>query len=143
LYDRRRLENIWSDVEQLLVKRKLVELGNNYEIFGLLVRKVDEKPYLGDLEYHGAVVWPRDTPYLIEVMRALSMETYGVLINNLDHMISEGAVGYVNELFSLPVGQNPSPMRDWSFNPVPVKNYAQYWSHWCDPYINYFLEEKF
>jgi hypothetical protein len=143
LYDRRRLENIWSDVEQLLVKRKLVELGNNYEIFGLLVRKVDEKPYLGDLEYHGAVVWPRDTPYLIEVMRALSMETYGVLINNLDHMISEGAVGYVNELFSLPVGQNPSPMRDWSFNPVPVKNYAQYWSHWCDPYINYFLGEKF
>lgn len=138
LYDKRRLENIWSDIEQLLVKRKLVELGNGFEIFGLLVRKIDEKPYLGDLEYHGAVVWPRDTPYLIEIMRALSMETYGILINNLDHMVSEGAIGYVNELFSLPVGQNPSPIKDWSFNPVPVKNYAQYWSHWCDPYINYF-----
>jgi len=139
LYDKRSLENIWNDVKQLLVKRKLIELGNNYEIFGLLVRKVDEKPYLGDLEYHGAVVWPRDTPYLIEVMRTLSMETHGILINNLDHMLSEGAIGYVNELFSLPVGQNPSPTKDWSFNPVPVKNYAQYWSHWCDPYINYFL----
>ncbi|MEM2673798.1 MAG: hypothetical protein QXG34_03670, partial [Candidatus Bathyarchaeia archaeon] len=141
-YDERKIMKIWGDIEHLLVRRKLVELGNGCGIFGLLVRKVDEKPYLGDLEYHGTVVWPRDTPYLIEIMKSLSMEKeiYDILINNLDHMISEGAIGYVNELFSLPLGENPSPAKRYSSNPVPVKNFAQYWSHWCDPYIQYFLE---
>ncbi|MEM2272812.1 MAG: hypothetical protein QXX56_01175 [Candidatus Bathyarchaeia archaeon] len=139
-YDKKRLAVIWSHVERLLVIRKIVNLGNKYEIFGMLVRDLERKPYLGDLEYHGAVVWPRDTPYLIDLMRELGMrkEIYGILINNLDQMISEGAIGYENELFSLPLGQNPSPIKEYSFNPVPVKNYAQYWSHWCDPYIKYF-----
>ncbi|MHC1628775.1 MAG: hypothetical protein ACXQTI_08095 [Candidatus Nezhaarchaeales archaeon] len=138
LYNEKIALNLWSDLEQLLVKRKLVELGDTWEVFGLLVRKGEARPYLGDLEYHGAVVWPRDTPYLIEVMKFLSLDVYGVLINNLDHMISEGAIGYVNELFSMPTGQNPCPKGEESLNPVPVKNFAQYWSHWCDPYINYF-----
>ncbi|MCS7140495.1 MAG: hypothetical protein N3F04_05360 [Candidatus Nezhaarchaeota archaeon] len=133
------LSSIWSDVERIIVKRRLVSLGGSWEIFGVVARRMEEKPYLGDLEYHGPVVWPRDTPYLIEVMRAINLDPHGVLINNLDHMVSEGAIGYSNELFSLPVGMNPNYVGEVSLNPVPVKNYAQYWSHWCDPYIEYFL----
>ena len=136
------LLNSWRDINQLLVKRKLMDLGDTWEPFGLLVRKGEVKPYLDDLEYHWTVVWPRDTPYLIEVMKHLSMDVYGLLINNLDHMISEGAIGYVNELFSMPVGRNPCPRGEESLNPVPVKNFAQYWSHWCDPYINYFSMKR-
>ncbi|MEM3956377.1 MAG: hypothetical protein QW424_06500 [Candidatus Bathyarchaeia archaeon] len=142
LYNRERLRELWSNVERLLVKRKMIELGSGYEIFGALLRDSERKPYLGDLEYHGAVIWPRDTPYLIDLMLELGMkkEVYGILINNLDHMISEGAIGYANELFSLPLGQNPFPAKEYSSNPIPVKNYAQYWSHWCDPYIKYFAK---
>ena len=72
-------------------------------------------------------------------MKCLGLDPYGVLVNNLDHMVSEGAIGYVSELFSLPVGLNPHESGEYSRNPVPVKNYAQYWSHWCDPYIEYFM----
>ncbi|MEM1673379.1 MAG: hypothetical protein QXN24_01700 [Candidatus Bathyarchaeia archaeon] len=144
IYDGKRLIALWDDIERLLVRRKMVKLDDGYEIFGILVRDVERRPYLGDLEYHGSVVWPRDTPYLIEVMKELGMEReiYGILINNLDHMVSEGAIGYVNELFSLPIGENPSPTKEYSSNPVPVKNYAQYWSHWCDPYIEYFCQKR-
>lgn len=144
LYNRREIAALWDDIERLLIRRKILELDDGYEIFGVLVRDIERKPYLGDLEYHGCVVWPRDTPYLIEVMKEMGMkrEIYGILINNLDHMLTEGAVGYVNELFSLPIGLNPSPVEECSFNPVPVKNYAQYWSHWCDPYIEYFANIK-
>lgn len=138
VYGREGLEGAWRGVEQLLVRRRLVELGDGWEVFGVLTRRDELRPFLGDLEYHGAVVWPRDTPYLLEVMKALSMDVYGVLVNNLDHMVSEGAVGYANELFSLPLGENPHPAGKEPLNPVPVKNYAQYWSHWCDPYIDYF-----
>ncbi|MEM1514814.1 MAG: hypothetical protein QXH24_02010 [Candidatus Bathyarchaeia archaeon] len=143
-YDKKALMKVWKDIKQLLVRRKLMEIGNGYEIFGVLVRDIERKPYLGDLEYHGAVIWPRDTPYLIKVMEELDMEKeiHGILINNLDHMISEGAIGYANELFSLPTGQNPSSIKEQTFSPVPVKNYAQYWSHWCDPYIKYFGKIK-
>ncbi|MEM4699911.1 MAG: hypothetical protein QXT74_03040 [Candidatus Nezhaarchaeales archaeon] len=138
VYGKEELRGAWRDVEQLLVRRRLVELGDGWEVFGVLVRKDEARPYLGDLEYHGPVVWPRDTPYLMELMEALGMDVYGVLVNNLDHMVAEGAVGYASELFSLPLGRNPHPRGEESLNPVPVKNFAQYWSHWCDPYIDYF-----
>ena len=128
---------MWRDVEKLIVKRRLKCISGGEEVFGVLTRIDGLKPYLGDMEYHGSVVWPRDTPYLIEFMRGLSMDVRGVLLNNLDHMVCEGAVGYVSELFSLPLGVNPSPSTD-SMNPIPVKNPAQYWSHWCDPYLDYF-----
>ncbi|MEM0317953.1 MAG: hypothetical protein QW462_05520 [Candidatus Nezhaarchaeales archaeon] len=140
VYDKSNISKAWKHVKAMIVKRKLVKLGDGWEDFGIITRKVEERPYLGDLEYHGPVVWPRDTPYLMEIMKELGMDLYGILINNLDHMISEGAIGYANELFSLPVGTNPHPSGELSLNPVPVKNYAQYWSHWCDPYIEYFLE---
>ncbi len=133
------ISKAWRQIEEMIVKRRLVYLGGGWEVFGVVTRRVEERPYLGDLEYHGPVVWPRDTPYLIEVMKCLGLDPYGVLVNNLDHMISEGAIGYVSELFSLPVGLNPHEPGECSLNPVPVKNYAQYWSHWCDPYVEYFM----
>jgi len=140
VYDVDSARRCWEAVsERLLVYRRLVELGHGVEPFGVLVRDVERRPYLGDMEYHGPTVWPRDTPYLMRLMEYLGMDVVGVLLNNLDHMVSEGAVGYCSELFSLPVGGNPSP-GVWSSNPVPVKNPAQYWSHWCDPYLEH-LEE--
>jgi hypothetical protein len=139
VYEANEISRTWKQIEEMIVKRKLICLGSSWEVFGIVARKVEERPYLGDLEYHGPVVWPRDTPYLIEVMKCLGFDVYGVLVNNLDHMISEGAIGYVSELFSLPVGLNPHESGERSRNPVPVKNYAQYWSHWCDPYIEYFM----
>jgi hypothetical protein len=139
VYEANEISRAWEQIEEMIVKRKLICLGSSWEVFGIVARKVEERPYLGDLEYHGPVVWPRDTPYLVEVMKCLGFDAYGVLVNNLDHMISEGAIGYVSELFSLPVGLNPHESGERSRNPVPVKNYAQYWSHWCDPYIEYFM----
>ncbi len=140
LYTRGRIEDFWKPIsERLLVHREIRELGTGSEPFGLLVRDMERSPYLGDGEYHGAVIWPRDTPYLIGLMEKMGMEVTGLLLNNLDHSISEGAIGFGSELFSLPVGGNPCPTSS-SENPVPVKNPAQYWSHWCDPFLGHFDE---
>jgi hypothetical protein len=135
LYKSKELQRIWQVIsDRLLVHRRLVVLGDQRHPFGIIVKDSPPTPYLGDAEYHGAVIWPRDTPYLIGLMERLGRDVNGLLLNNLDHMISEGAVGYCSELFSLPVGPNPSPS-DGSQNPVPVKNPAQFWSQWCDPYF--------
>jgi glycogen debranching enzyme len=107
--------------------------------FGILLRDIERVPYLADKEYHGATIWPRDTPYLLELMEGMGKDVLGLLVSNLDHMVSEGAIGYCSELFSLPVGENPNPCPE-SQNPVPVKNPAQYWSHWCDPYLDHLKE---
>lgn len=137
LYDRGDLRRLWPIVdERLLVYRKLTLLGEGRHPFGLLARDCERTPYLGDEEYHGATVWPRDTPYLLKLMEEVDGDVHGLLLTNLDHMVSEGAIGYCSELFSLPVGGNPNP-GPTSENPVPVKNPAQYWSHWCDPYLEY------
>lgn len=133
-YQRTGVDRAWGAVrESLLVNRTLQELGEGRHPFGLLVRE-GSHPYLGDREYHSSVVWPRDTPYLVSLMEMAGEETAGILVNNLDHMVSEGVVGYCGEIFSLPVGVNPNPSPE-SSNPVPVKNPAQYWSHWCDPFL--------
>ncbi|MFP3235163.1 MAG: glycosyltransferase family 4 protein [Nitrososphaeria archaeon] len=128
------LSGAWAQVEPLIWRRRMVVLGDGEAPFGIAARDVERVPYLGDAEYHGYVLWPRDTPYLMEYMRSLSMDVDGILLNNLDHMLAEGALGYSSELFSAPLGGNPSPSGA-SGNPVPVKNPAQYWSHWCDPYL--------
>jgi hypothetical protein len=120
------------------VNRIPVTLGDGPMAFGMLVRAGDQ-PYLGDEQYHGSVVWPRDTPYLIRLAEACGRGVAGMLLSNLDHMVCEGAVGYCHELFSLPAGGGENGSESHR-NPVPVKNPAQYWSHWCDPYINH-LEE--
>ncbi|RLE68008.1 MAG: hypothetical protein DRJ34_03855, partial [Thermoprotei archaeon] len=80
----------------------------------------------------------RDTPYLIAFLEKILKKNLikELLINHLDHMISEATIFYENELFSSPIGGNPSPTEN-SSNPVPVKNQIQYWSHWCDPYLRY------
>ncbi|MEM3023068.1 MAG: hypothetical protein QW645_06055, partial [Candidatus Bathyarchaeia archaeon] len=130
-----RLLRIWRAAsERLLVQRRLVVLGKGRLPFGILVRDLGSMPYMGDWEYHGPTIWPRDTPYLLRLMEGVGMDVKGLLLNNLDHMVAEGAVGYCNELFSLPVGGNPSAGPE-SENPIPVKNPAQYWSHWCDPFL--------
>ncbi|BBE41784.1 hypothetical protein [Conexivisphaera calida] len=137
VYSGNDLSGAWPQVEGLLMSRRMVVLGDGVAPFGIVTRDVERRPYLGDAEYHGYVMWPRDTPYLIEVMDALSMDVGGLLLNNLDHMLAEGALGYSSELFSAAIGGNPSP-RGQSDNPVPVKNPAQYWSQWCDPYLHHF-----
>jgi hypothetical protein len=131
------LDRIWRKVSDvLLVHRRPVILKNGWLPFGVVVRALEKVPYLGDQEYHGPTIWPRDTPYLLALMEHVGQSVEGLLINNLDHMIAEGAVGYCSELFSLPVG-GESITRSESENPVPVKNPAQYWSHWCDPYLEH------
>ena len=133
-YPPARVRQVWEAIrEGLLVNRSLQELGEGRHPFGVLVREGSD-PYLGDREYHSSVVWPRDTPYLVSLMEKAGEETGGILVNNLDHMVSEGVLGYCGEIFSLPVGVNPNPS-PVSSNPVPVKNPAQYWSHWCDPFL--------
>lgn len=127
----------WAEIcAKLLVNRRVESLGDGTHAFGVLVREGPIEPYLGDEQYHGPTIWPRDTPYLIRLMDTIGQDACPLLINNLDHMVGEGVVGYCSELFSLPLGQNPaSSFR--SSNPVPVKNPAQYWSHWCDPYLEH------
>jgi hypothetical protein len=61
-----------------------------------------------------------------------------LLTNTLDQTVSESALLYTSEIFGLPVGRNPNPS-EGSMNPIPLKNPAQYWSHWCDPYVDRFF----
>jgi len=109
--------------ENLLVEKKGLP-------FGILVRKSLKRTYYGDEEYHEAVVWPRDTPYLIRILRAagkVEKETVaGLLRSNLEHQMNESFVFYNSELFSQDNGEM-----------VPVKNPVQFWSQWVDPYIFY------
>ncbi len=94
--------------------------------FGILAKKSPKRIYYGDEEYHEAVVWPRDTPYLIRILRHVGeKETVEELLrSNLEHQMNEGFVFYNSELFSPDKGEM-----------VPVKNPVQFWSQWVDPYI--------
>jgi hypothetical protein len=139
LFTNKEIEGAYAACKKILIKRRLRVLGDGSLPFGIMItgRAV---PYLGDAEYHRSVVWPRETPYLIRVMEALGLESEirGLLLNSLDHMLSESALLYSNEIFGLPVGKNPCPS-DGSMNVIPLKNPAQYWSHWCDPYVDRFF----
>jgi hypothetical protein len=122
---------IFNASKRLFVKR-------DKKLFGALLRDAGEKTFFDDGQYHGRVVWPRETPYLIAVLNRLG-ETKLVeelLLSNLEHQNSEGAVFYSHELFSLPEGVNPSPAPE-SQNPVPVKNPAQLWSQWTQAYYDF------
>ncbi|HEY3273669.1 MAG TPA: hypothetical protein VGJ92_07910 [Methanocella sp.] len=94
--------------------------------FGIIVRESEREVYLGDPEYHEAVVWPRDTPYLIRLLELTGDRTTvaGLLASNLRHQMEEGFLFYNHELFS---GDDDR---------VPVKNPVQWWSQWVDPYLN-------
>ncbi|MFQ6057017.1 MAG: amylo-alpha-1,6-glucosidase, partial [Methanosarcinales archaeon] len=107
--------------ENLLIKRKRVP-------FGILVRKSDKQIYYGDNEYHEAMVWPRDTPYLIHILlKTGERDIVKVLLkSNLDHQMTEGFLFYNSELFSPDDGKV-----------VPVKNPVQWWSQWVDPFLSF------
>ncbi|MEM5872307.1 MAG: hypothetical protein QXD55_00380 [Candidatus Aenigmatarchaeota archaeon] len=132
VFNKKDLENMWPIVEKLLVKKR-------GKVFGILTKNVNDRIFLNDYQYHGAVVWPRDNPYLIKYFKIIGEERKAkeVLESNLWHQMDEGAIFYCNELFSLPEGKNPSPTKS-SNEPVPVKNPIQLWSHFCDAYLNKF-----
>ena len=137
------LEAIWKHAKQtLLVYRSLTELGKDRWPFGLLTRNVNFGPYYGDGQYHADVCWPRSTPYLIHLLRILGRDQVirQILLNNLDHQSTEAAIFYNQELFSRPLGNNPNPQEITQDNPVPVKNPIQFWSQWCDPFLDYMNE---
>lgn len=129
VFNKKDLENMWSAVQKLLVRR-------NGKLFGILCRNLKDKIYYNDNQYHGTVVWPRDTPYLIKYLEIIDKHDLikEILESNLEHQMNEGAIFYCNELFSLPEGRNPVPT-ETSNNPVPVKNPIQLWSHFCDDYL--------
>ena len=120
--------------ESIFVFRKPVYLKGRRGLFGVLVNRRRIEPYLNDRQYHGSVIWPRDTPYLIDLLKLTRRDNdvKCILINHLDHMITEGVALYSSELFSLAYAGRKLVLEE---NPVPVKNQIQYWSHWCDPYI--------
>ncbi len=94
--------------------------------FGILVKESPKRTYYGDEEYHEGVVWSRDTPYLIKILRYVGEDELvdGILSSNLKHQMDEGFVFYNSELFS-PDGNTLTP----------VKNPVQFWSQWVDPYL--------
>lgn len=130
VFNKSDLENMWPVVEKLLVKKR-------GKIFGMLLKNVNDKIYFNDYQYHGAVVWPRDNPYLIKYLRIIGEEAKAneILESNLWHQMDEGAIFYNSELFSLPEGKNPSPTKT-NNEPVPMKNPIQLWSHFCDVYLD-------
>jgi len=104
---------------ELLVRRKGL-------CFGVLVRASPKRCYYGDDEYHEAMVWPRDTPYLIRLLLKVGEEglVREILRSNLEHQNGEGFVFYNAELFS------PDNCKL-----TPVKNPVQLWSQWTDPFL--------
>jgi glycogen debranching enzyme len=124
LFSRQEVEHFIAGVKaNLLVER-------NGLPFGILVKKSAKRTYYSDAEYHEAVVWPRDTPYLLRLLRYAGAPekgtVEGVLRSNLNHQMNEGFVFYNSELFSPDSGAM-----------VPVKNPIQFWSQWVDPYITH------
>lgn len=124
-------ENVFSqsELKEFIkgVKANLLVEKNGLP-FGIVVKKSPKRTYYGDEEYHEAVVWPRDTPYLIRILQAvgeIEKETVeGILRSNLEHQMNEGFLFYNSELFSPDNGEM-----------MPVKNPVQFWSQWVDPYI--------
>lgn len=142
LFSEKELMLAFKNLKPLIVYRTMKVLGNQTLPFGVAITK-KISPYLGDEEYHKSTIWPRDTPYLIKFLERIDKEEEinGILLNNLDHMVSEGAIFYINEIFGHAVGKNPFP-KSIDMNPIPLKNPAQYWSHWCDPYLGRFMRER-
>jgi glycogen debranching enzyme len=140
LFNQRELNQAWTVIQNtLLVKRSPVAFQVGATSFGVLAKHSRERIYFDDRQYHEAVVWPRDTPYLIKFLDQLKMrdEVGSILINNLDHQIAEAALFFNNELFSLADGKNPYP-NGCSSNPIPIKNPIQWWSQWVDPYLSFY-----
>ncbi len=141
LFTHQELDRIWRCAKRtLLVHRRLQLYGDQELPFGLIARNDDERIYYDDGQYHSDVVWLRSTPYLIRLLTALGEHglVRDLLVNTLDHQMSEGAIFYNQELFSRPCGNNPAAGAATSRNPVPVKNPIQFWSQWCDAFLEAF-----
>jgi hypothetical protein len=118
LFSKVDVKGFLDEVEQrLLVRRR-------GDAFGIVVLE-GYRGYRGEKDYHRGVIWPRDTPYLIDLLRWVGdSETVGeILRSNLSHQMDEGFLFYAAELFS--------PEED---EIIPVKNPIQFWSGWVDPY---------
>lgn len=136
------LKAIWKCTRRkLLVHRRLIKYGEEVLPFGIVVKNEDKRVFYGDHEYHSDTTWPRSTPYLIKLLRLLNEDQSirDILINSLDHQMTECAIFYNQELFSRAFGNNAHPNVATSQNPVPVKNPIQLWSQWCDAYLETFV----
>jgi hypothetical protein len=145
IFSRSELSAIWDCTrKRLLVYRKLVAFGNKTAPFGIMAKNDGQNVYYNDDQYHSDVVWLRSTPYLIKLLRMLDDEQTisWLLINTLDHQMSEGALFYNQELLARPLGNNPYPVEATRHNPVPVKNPVQFWSQWCDAFVEFFRNER-
>lgn len=116
-----------AEVKKMLdVARKRLLVRRRGKAFGLLLRDLPERVFYDDRQYHGATVWPRETPYFISLLERAGEHkaVEELLLSNLEHQQEECCVFYCSELFS-PEGDLP----------VPVKNPAQLWSSWVQPYL--------
>jgi glycogen debranching enzyme len=145
IFSSKELHAMWNRVRQrLLVFRKPVRYGATKLPFGIITKNDDQRIYYGDSEYHADTIWLRSTPYLIKLLQHLGeQETIEqLLINTLDHQITEGAIFYNHELLSRPCGNNAHTCEQTHRNPVPVKNPIQFWSQWCDAFVGFFSESE-
>ncbi len=128
------MEQAWHVVKESLLVTK--QQGDAKAYFGLLAKDSKERIFYGDGQYHEAVCWPRETPYLISLLKELGDETgvAQVLASNLAHQMEEGVVFYHQEMLSLPEGGNATPGKR-ALDPVPVKNPMQWVSQFCDVYL--------
>ena len=134
VFTRQDMEQAWHVVrDSLLVNAKR---GDASVPFGVLAKDSKERIFYGDGQYHEAVCWPRETPYLIALLRELGEHELAeeVLASNLTHQMEEGVVFYHQEMLSLPEGANANP-GPRALDPVPVKNPMQWVSQFCDVYL--------
>ncbi len=134
VFTRHDMEQAWHVVrDSLLVSAKQ---GEKRTPFGVLAKDSKERIFYGDGQYHEAVCWPRETPYLVSLLKELGEHerVAEVLASNLTHQMQEGVVFYHQEMLSLPEGVNATP-GPRSQDPVPVKNPMQWVSQFCDVYL--------
>ncbi|MBM3275986.1 MAG: hypothetical protein FJZ00_12600, partial [Candidatus Sericytochromatia bacterium] len=132
VFSRQELEQMWQAVKShLLVMR---HHAGRPAAFGVLAKDSDQRVFLGDEQYHEAVCWPRETPYLVSLLRRIGEQDVvkQLLTTNLDHMLDETVVFFASEILSLPEGVNSAPNPATCHDPVPVKNPMQWASLWCD-----------
>lgn len=128
--------------ETLLISRRPVSYGERFSPFGIVTKNEEQKVFYNDSQYHSDVLWLKSSPYLIRLLSLLGEREVieDILVNTIDHQMTEAAIFYNQEVFSKPCGNNPSPDDGTQHNPVPVKNPIQYWSQWCDAFVEFYLE---
>ncbi len=119
LFSDEEIQMLVSEFEHMFVKRE-------NQLFGVLTREHGNKTFLGDNEYHGAVLWPRESLSLYRVLSRIDdPRAAEILLSNLGHQMEEGAIYFSNELFAVENNERP----------LPVKNPAQCWSQFVSPFL--------